>query len=349
MLKQKRREGFGFLYFDGGEPTLRKDLSAICAGALRLGYRRITINTNATLLGDGKFITALSRLPGAKKNILFCVSLHSHKPAVSDRLTGFKGSLGKTLAGLARIKEAGFTFSIYHLITAYNYRDLPGFSRFAADNYPQMLDVNFSFIFPSGSALENKDIYPEISRVAPYFDKAVALLVERNINVNLISCGLVPLCMLKGLEKLFINSYEAENASNSQVADSEKTEDFPFHSSDEILNRKIKPAKCSSCVVTQICGGLWHIYADRYGLAEIKPFRRVPPGAKRTGAEKIMATPEDKLQNILVSVYKARLYGAQRFVFSPGVRKRADFFAVTNFARSLLGIRKNQKRKPPRK
>ena len=101
-LLRKRKEGFGRLYLDGGEPGLLKGLPTVCAAALKLGYRQIVISTNATAFGDGKIISELAILPAARKRISFSVSMHSREPAVSDRLTGLKGGLEKTLAGLAR-------------------------------------------------------------------------------------------------------------------------------------------------------------------------------------------------------------------------------------------------------
>ncbi|MEA3307377.1 MAG: radical SAM protein, partial [Elusimicrobiota bacterium] len=130
---KKRKEGFDSISFDGGEPTLMKDLPKFIAFAVKCGYKEVGVLTNAVLLSDLKILEALKK-HGVKK-VSFSVSLHSHKEEVSEYLTASKNTFKKTLKGIENILECGFTVSIYHIIASQNYKDLPSFARFVLKKF----------------------------------------------------------------------------------------------------------------------------------------------------------------------------------------------------------------------
>ncbi|MCK5358847.1 MAG: radical SAM protein, partial [Elusimicrobiales bacterium] len=53
---KKRKEGFEAISFDGGEPTLMKDLPKLIAFAIKCGYKEVCVLTNAVLLSDLKIL-----------------------------------------------------------------------------------------------------------------------------------------------------------------------------------------------------------------------------------------------------------------------------------------------------
>jgi len=333
VLVKKRGEGFNCVVFDGGEPGLRADLQVLLLSALKLGYECIEISTNATAFSSADAMEKLCRIKSAdRKKISFAVSLHAHTAAVSDKLTGLKGGFAKTMAGLKNIGEAGFNFGLYQVITAQNYRSLPAYASFIAKRLPKARGVVFSFIFPSGNALRHREIYPKVSAAMPYLLRAGEILQRDGRMMSLSGCGTIPLCMLKGLEMLFVQAYEGANSSNTQVVDSQKTEDFLFFDGKLVLDRKLKTKACACCVLNPICGGLWAIYAERYGLKELKPVKTLQPlpHCKTITGVSFAAAPDEPLNSVLVRLYKSRLNNCEP-QFSGEIKNRPDFSKISGF------------------
>ncbi len=339
VLVNKRREGFNCLVLDGGEPGLRADLHLLLLAALKLDYQCLEISTNATAFSSPAVMKKFKKIKSRdRQKISFAVSLHAHKASVSDKLTGLKGGFSKTITGMENITAAHFDLGVYHIITEQNYKDLPAYALFLRKRFPQVRGVVFSFIFPSGNALQHKEIYPKVSLVMPHLLRAVEILRQDGRLVSLSACGMIPVCMMKGLEMLFVQSYEGANAANTQVVDSQKTEDFLFHEGKLVLDRKLKAKSCAACAVNPICGGIWAIYAAKYGLKELQPLKFVEPlpFSSQTLRQPFCADAAEPLNSVLVQLYKARLNNREP-VFSEKTRQRADFCEIEKFHAAISG------------
>ncbi|MCG2724874.1 MAG: radical SAM protein [Elusimicrobia bacterium] len=274
---KKRKEGFRFISFDGGEPTLMKDLPKFIAFAVKCGFKEVDILTNAVLLSDLRILNKIKAYDLHKKiKAGFSVSLHSHKEKVSDYLTASKNTFQKTLKGIENILKCGFTVSIYHVIASQNYKDLPNFAEFVLRKFPAVDNITFSYIYPVSHKFATlKDIYPKLLLVRPYLKKAVEILKKNDTEARLSSCGIIPPCLMKGIEYLLKRTHQEDNI-ESITCDTSRTDKFPFFS--EIFNKenKIKSPKCANCAVNDFCGGIWKFYADIYGLKELKPYKKSP-------------------------------------------------------------------------
>ena len=82
------------LQFTGGEPLLKKDLIQIINHAKKRNVDYIEVFTNGTLLTEAmiKYF--------AKQGINVAMSIYSHKPDTHDKITGVRGSHGKTIDSL---------------------------------------------------------------------------------------------------------------------------------------------------------------------------------------------------------------------------------------------------------
>ncbi|MCK5357516.1 MAG: hypothetical protein KAJ48_03895, partial [Elusimicrobiales bacterium] len=203
-------------------------------------------------------------------------SLHSHKEEVSDYLTSSKNTFHKTLKGIENILKCGFTVSIYHVITSQNYKDLPNFAKFILKKFPAVDDITFSYIFPvADKSAALKEIYPKLLPVRPYLKKAVEILEKNNTEARLSGCGIIPPCLMKGIEHLLKRTHR-EDDMETITCNTSVTNKVPFFS--EIFNKenKIKSPKCANCAVNDFCGGIWKFYADIYGLEELKPYKKSP-------------------------------------------------------------------------
>lgn len=284
VLRNARRDGYDSLSIDGGEPTLRSDLPRLLSAAAKMGYATLAITTNAVALADGKIVGEFFRRPELWRQVGFCVSLHSHLAGVSEKLTRAPGSFKKTLSGIREIIRAGFDFSLYHVITTLNYRKMPRYAAFIAKTFPRANTVTFSYMFPAKHlGAEALDLYPKVSLTAPYLKKAAGILEAAGIPVVLGSCGVVPLCLMRGTERLFLKT--SKTAGEEFLSfDTAKMAPFPFFDSAFNHRNRVKGPACAKCFINRACDGVWNFYADRFGFSELRPFtgeyfRRLPRGA----------------------------------------------------------------------
>ncbi len=273
ILSNKRKEGYDELFFDGGEPTLRKDLVKLVDYAKKLKYRTVQILTNGVLLSCKKNVKDFLKIKTTENfNFSFSVSLHSHKKEISEKLTGSKDTYKKTLKGIANLIECGFkNLSIYTIIAVHNYKYLPDFVEFINKKFPDIKNITFSFIYPAGAARDNMKIYPKLSSVEPYLLKALALCERYKINFLTTTCGTVPLCFLKGYEHLLISQQVLDQPENLGVIDSNQNTQFQLATKEYHNKTKIKSTSCTECAYNDKCAGLWKAYAEKYGLGELRP------------------------------------------------------------------------------
>jgi len=273
ILSQKRKEGYQEIYFDGGEPTLRKDLAQLINFARNKKYKSVNVLTNAVLLADNKLTKRLLDIKNDKNFCLsFSVSLHSHKKNISEKLVGRANTFNKTIKGIENLVQNGCeNISFYHIITKYNYRDLPSFVNFISDKFPRIRRVTFSFIYPAGKALENKEIFPQLSKVRPYFQKALSLCKKKKISFSISTCGTIPLCFLEGYEDILLKQQDLDQPEKVGLVDAGQDVQYQLATKEFHQRTKIKASWCKDCVYNDECGGIWRTYVEIYGIDEIKP------------------------------------------------------------------------------
>jgi len=276
VLTRKRKEGYDEVIFDGGEPTLRKDITEVLDFVKQNQFRSASILTNGVLLSDAQLAKKIISIGNARNfSIGLSVSLHSHKEKISDKLTNAPGTFAKTIQGIKNLISDGCSYlSVYQVITEYNYRDLPSFVNFIHSNFPPINHITFSFIYPAGAALSNIHIYPRLSRVAGYLRRALSLCKKYKIKFNLTTCGTIPLCFLKGYENILIDQQEKDQPENVGLLDSGQDQGFQLATKEFHKKTKIKTPQCLECFYNDQCGGIWRVYVEKYGTGELRPVLR---------------------------------------------------------------------------
>jgi len=323
------------LVLDGGEPTLYPALDRIIHAALETGYKEINIITNGVVLADKKKVAKLLNAHAkAGQKLTFCVSLHSHRREISECLTNSKGTFHKTVRGIKNLLAAGFYVSIYHVITRLNYRELAAFADFVRTEFKGVGVVHFSHIYPTPGLLRNIVIYPRLSEVPARFNRARDILKRAGITPLVTNCGIIPWCLMKGIEKLFLKSVRTNRG--ALTYDTAKQDVMPFLREIFKSDGKVKNKECGRCALDIICGGIWDFYARLYGTDELSAFdrdffRRIP-GKKRA----VITAGLDGAHEICLRIFDARLKGCSDIElrgFRRGPGKR--FSAVKDFAREI--------------
>ncbi|MBW2979919.1 radical SAM protein [Candidatus Woesearchaeota archaeon] len=256
-LVEWRKKNVLLLTVSGKEPTLNKNLPHIISKAKKLGYLNVNLQTNAILLKDIEFVKCLVR----KGLDSAFVSIHAHNDELSTRITGLKGSLKDTVAGIKNLINEGVAVTINIVINSINYKHLKNivsfiYSSFTTKGTLKIRGIVFSFVSPVCSAWKNKEIIPKFSDVKPFLEKAISFCEAKRISFNLPGRCSVPLCFLGENMIYSAEYYEPE----MWVDERDKT--------------KIK--QCTNCVLHNMCSGLWNNYISLYGTGEIKPVDELP-------------------------------------------------------------------------
>lgn len=122
-IQKALEQGASEIVLTGGEPTLRRDLPLLIERALVMGARRVTLETNAALIDEGR-ARALSRAGLSRARV--------HLPAwgeEADRISRDEGGFERTLKGLAALCSAGIEVQAALPVVRSNIASLPDWPR----------------------------------------------------------------------------------------------------------------------------------------------------------------------------------------------------------------------------
>ncbi len=146
----------GAVIFEGGEPTISKNLLNWIKVAKNSGVKEIVLVTNGVLLSSMDF---------AKKLInsgitLFNISFHSHRKSLYNLITqsdcyslAIRGL--KNLVWLGAAPKTRLTF----VIAKVNYRTMPGYVEWVRKNFPGIFYIAFNYIKVLGKVKNNPTYY----------------------------------------------------------------------------------------------------------------------------------------------------------------------------------------------
>ncbi len=231
--------------FTGGEPTMDPCLADYISRCKKARVTEISLYTNGMAAADVKYA---GRLAASGLDIAL-VSLHSHRPDISDRITRRPSGFKKTSAGIQNLLGFSVLTIINFVINEMNFRDTARFVSFVKNNYPGAL-LNFSYVAPIREFTAKPDVIPRFRDAAPVLMEALDACDE----LGVVSAGLephwgIPPCAIRADRRY-----------------------FPFllplvgtHSG------FIKAAACSRCTFDKSCFGIRANYAKMYGFEELTP------------------------------------------------------------------------------
>ncbi len=235
------------LVMTGGEPTLQASLPGYIQKAQELGVRRIVLQTNGIRLADPDFAKQL--IDAGLTSVV--ISLHAHRDDVLREITTLPGTMSRILAGIANLHEAGLQTNVTHVIGPKNYRHMPEFVKFMAE---ESTIRRFCFIFatPMAWPMAKKEIVVRYSDAAPYLMRALDYCVDNGIIVDgpSLKCG-APHCVLNGEPRYLLDAVP--------IPDENRTPDW------------IQVPACQRCTLKSQCYGVRRLYAWMYGIDEFKP------------------------------------------------------------------------------
>ena len=175
--------GVPFFDLSGGEPLLRKDLSALAKRAASHGCM-VSMNTNGTLLNENRLSEMANVLD------LVVVSLDGPKE-VHDKIRGVPGTFDKAVEAISLLKSQGIKVGINSVATPWNIDILP---RFIEEFRSQVDFAQIQPIHPYPPPPENVPSDKQVLHLIDY------LLKLKRSDPSFLA---IPTDFLKGFEQFF--------------------------------------------------------------------------------------------------------------------------------------------------
>jgi len=239
-LKRYRQEGFELLDIDGGEPTLHEKLFTVVEEGRHLGYRKISLITNARRSSYPAYARRL--VDSGIDEVL--VSLHAGDQELHERLTGARGSYQQTLTGIENLlKFIGNPerVAINTTLVKNNISDCEKLGKML--ERMEIRRWNLQVVTPFGRAKAEQ--VPEEDELKRRLTGLLTKLSGK-MNIQIVNC---PPCLVPGFEEkaaLDFNKAARDMVFVGQAG--ENLQDF-------LSQRRKQDKRCSRCAYMILCPG----------------------------------------------------------------------------------------------
>lgn len=262
VLVAKRKDGFDFVNFTGGEPTIHPDFPEIAAYAKKLGYR-IYVGTNGCMFAKKEFCKHVAPF---LDEISF--SIHGHTASLHDALVGRKGAFHDIIAAVENISALGCKHIFANVVTVRdNFESAGDILDFLGERgFSQVL---FSHLAPEGMGLARyKDLAVRIDAWRRKVPELAAIAEKYGMIVRFFG---LPLCALGEYAHLSNDLFwdERTTVERTRTAGAPALVDVPGDAPDR---NRVKTDRCAACTRGSMCFGVFDAYVKHFGDKELKPF-----------------------------------------------------------------------------
>lgn len=266
-LKKGRQNGFDYVEFTGGEPTIRKDFLELAGEAKKMGYQVIAISTNGRLLSYPEF--CLKAVRAGVNKITF--SLLGPDGRTHEAITRSPGSFDQIIEGIKNVQKfKNVHVNVNSAVCRLNYRTLKALGETVLS-----LGIKKWFLLdliPDGNA---KSFYENLLVRRIPLSRQLNSLVGLCDKFDEFGLADFPVCLLapvlrKKPNLCLFNAKRRENTIQQIGYDSSvdriKQNESGIYKDIYRVNGKI----CKQCIFFHECGGLWQEYLNKFGEEEIK-------------------------------------------------------------------------------
>ncbi|MBI5477948.1 MAG: radical SAM protein [Deltaproteobacteria bacterium] len=262
-LDEVRAAGYDELSISGGEPLLHPELVPMVRHAKALGFSRIEVQTNASLMTTRN--VARLRAAGMTASM---ASLPSHVPRAFDAITRTKGHFQASVDGIRNLLRARVEVILCHVICAGNYRLLPDYVRFADETLHGINEILFFYVQPEGRAARNPRLFPRLTSLRPRWLSAMSEADRLGLYFRTDTQTGLPLCYMTGHE---------DRLKLIDLLDPRAVFGTDVSSFEYMQGNKRKAPACGTCFFDPVCFGFWKTYLEAHGDGELRP---VPEDAR---------------------------------------------------------------------
>ena len=222
--------------FNGGEPTLHKDIFKILSFANLIKKDvEIGLLTNARMFAYERNVKNLLKL----NNFKIITTIYGHNSRLHNTITRTPNSFEQQIKGIKNLIKHKINIELRIVVHKYNFTQLCKIANYLIKNFKQndFLYIDFVNAKLIGQAYKNK-IGVETTKIIPNLSKAFKILKKANFNIRLFH---FPHCILP--KKLWKYSVGVS---------AEKTE-------------VVFLPRCMNCSQQNQCSGVWKSYVKIFG------------------------------------------------------------------------------------
>ncbi|MBM4387223.1 MAG: radical SAM protein, partial [Deltaproteobacteria bacterium] len=233
----------------GGEPTLRKNLSAHVDYLLNLkDISYVKVQTNAVGFSSDK--RALEFQPS--KRLQFFISLHSLEEEIYDLCTGTKGQMHKAIKGILNLHEKGHWIVLNIVLNRYNIDGLPGYIASVRRTFPEdaVSELHFSILMCPEHRSDAPDFLAPYGHIVSKLEEAAVIAEDSGLKIASLlgsSHASIPPCFLAEKFRSRAGLFPVQNVDETGY------EDFS--------RLWVKADSCRQCREDRYCLGLPGPYA----------------------------------------------------------------------------------------
>jgi MoaA/NifB/PqqE/SkfB family radical SAM enzyme len=244
VLEEHRRRGVRLVDFDGGEPTLHRELVPLVRHAASLGYERIAVTTNGRLCSYAAFARRLAT--SGVTTIL--VSLHGPDAETHGALTGAPEAFAQTVAGIENLVAAappGLELGMNVTVVRANVGRLEELAALA--HRLGLRWLNLQLLTPFGRATRDQAPPEEVAAAAL---RAVVGAWSSRLRLGIVN---LPLCLLPGHEALVAPDLGKLGRQMVFVNDEE------VNLASYLAARRVRREACGPCPYASCCAGFFEL------------------------------------------------------------------------------------------
>lgn len=260
VLERLHGRGGRQITFMGGETFFRKDLPRIISRAKQIGFTRIGVTTNGTVLSKPGFIENLTR---AGLDFIE-LSVHGHDEALANTISRSKVTFDRQAKAMAEIDATGSLFTIVNVVICRENKDhLIDVARYVCDSLAHVpVKFKFKFVSLQGWALDRTREGTLEGLSAPLrYDEVDFVALGRFLSERKAAFWYhnVPLCFLGEFAS---HSHElGVLASDETYFDMDHRGPNEYYDSGYQLEGHLWPASpCQTCSVMSLCPGVEESY-----------------------------------------------------------------------------------------
>ena len=239
--------------FEGGEPTLSKDLPKWIRFAKDSGVRETVLCTNGAVFEKPERV---QELVDAGLDV-FNINFPAHIDRLYDAITQTKGYFDRRVGAIRNVIElaGGRRTRLHMVVNKFNYQTLPGYADFVIRRFPELFFVEFNMVKVLGYVKQRTFLVPRYPDMEPFLLEAWRRL--RAAGIRFMTDGF-PLCFHGGFEEDSIDAWKLARGEQKYI------------------NEKTRTARCAPCSLSSLCPGPRRDYLELYGDAELRPSAKAP-------------------------------------------------------------------------
>ena len=267
QIIEAKGRGNNTIDFTGGEPTMHPqivELVKVCSD----NQMKSCIITNAILLSKDNLINKL--LEAGLSDLLITIQglPEAHNKSICAK------TYEKVIRAIDFMHENKLFYRTNTILTMDTFKGLPELAKLLAEKKPKISNfINFNARY-NWTKVDRERIQARCSDIASYLKEAISILEASDIGVNV---RYFPICLLKGFEKNVCNGslviFDPYEWDYGFVPKTFEVYKKAGQNICQAINSNGLCPECMSCEIKTICGTVDKPYFQRFGAAELEPYK----------------------------------------------------------------------------